>query len=216
MSVSFFAAVDDVELTSSESESEAGDERVRGGDSSKASAKDTTETQSKRSKVVLPSVDDLLGDDKFSNPEFLHCGPQALAKEDEVKSFDHRNPEKPKTPWMKTPDQIAADRARKEEARRQQIQANSGAANDITAAANALRTTYSHTDYEAVGEGGATPISQLNKKQKPQGVKAHKKDIEKVESFQQKERRKRNMGQSSKDASFVEEEKRVLRQTFDQ
>lgn len=36
-----------------------------------------------------------------------------------------------------------------------------------------------------------------------------------VESFQQKEKRKRDMGQATSDKSFVEEEKRILRQNAD-
>ncbi|XP_048831915.1 UPF0690 protein C1orf52 homolog [Brienomyrus brachyistius] len=36
----------------------------------------------------------------------------------------------------------------------------------------------------------------------------------KVESFQQKEKRKRDLGQATSDKSFVEEEKRILRQNF--
>ncbi|MBN3297128.1 CA052 protein, partial [Amia calva] len=36
----------------------------------------------------------------------------------------------------------------------------------------------------------------------------------KTENFQQKERRKRESGQASSDKSFVEEEKRILRQSF--
>lgn len=37
----------------------------------------------------------------------------------------------------------------------------------------------------------------------------------KVESFQQKEKRKRDMGQATSDKSFVEEEKRILRQKIE-
>uniref|UniRef100_A0A4W3HQQ2 CA052 protein n=1 Tax=Callorhinchus milii TaxID=7868 RepID=A0A4W3HQQ2_CALMI len=36
----------------------------------------------------------------------------------------------------------------------------------------------------------------------------------KTESFQQKEKRKRNDGQANREKSFVEEEKRILRQDF--
>lgn len=36
-----------------------------------------------------------------------------------------------------------------------------------------------------------------------------------VESFQQKEKRKRDLGQATSDKSFVEEEKRILRQNAD-
>ena len=38
---------------------------------------------------------------------------------------------------------------------------------------------------------------------------------QKVESFRQKEKRKRDLGQSSRGKSYVEEEKRILRQQFD-
>lgn len=36
-----------------------------------------------------------------------------------------------------------------------------------------------------------------------------------VETFQQKEKRKRDMGQATSDKNFVEEEKRILRQKVD-
>ena len=36
----------------------------------------------------------------------------------------------------------------------------------------------------------------------------------KVENFQQKEKRKRDLGQASREKSYVEEEKRILRQGF--
>ena len=36
----------------------------------------------------------------------------------------------------------------------------------------------------------------------------------KVENFQQKEKRKRDLGQASREKSYVEEEKRILRQAF--
>ncbi|XP_048394570.1 UPF0690 protein C1orf52 homolog [Stegostoma tigrinum] len=36
----------------------------------------------------------------------------------------------------------------------------------------------------------------------------------KIETFQQKEKRKRNQGQANREKSFVEEEKRILRQEF--
>lgn len=35
-----------------------------------------------------------------------------------------------------------------------------------------------------------------------------------VETFQQKEKRKRDMGQATSDKTFVEEEKRILRQNL--
>lgn len=36
-----------------------------------------------------------------------------------------------------------------------------------------------------------------------------------VETFRQKEKRKRDMGQATKDKNFVEEEKRILRENAD-
>lgn len=38
---------------------------------------------------------------------------------------------------------------------------------------------------------------------------------QRVETFQQKEKRKRDMGQATSDKTFVEEEKRILRQNVD-
>ncbi|XP_062308751.1 UPF0690 protein C1orf52 homolog [Osmerus eperlanus] len=52
-------------------------------------------------------------------------------------------------------------------------------------------------------------LSDSDGEDKSQSLSAKKR---RVESFQQKEKRKRDMGQATSDKSFVEEEKRILRQ----
>ncbi|KAG5850052.1 hypothetical protein ANANG_G00078160 [Anguilla anguilla] len=55
-----------------------------------------------------------------------------------------------------------------------------------------------------------TPVQSDEEQDKSLSAKKKK-----VESFQQKEKRKRDMGQATSDKSFVEEEKRILRQSLE-
>ncbi|XP_068599754.1 UPF0690 protein C1orf52 homolog [Brachionichthys hirsutus] len=55
-------------------------------------------------------------------------------------------------------------------------------------------------------------LSESDEESNEEGLSAKKR---RVESFQQKEKRKRDMGQATSDKSFVEEEKRILRQKIE-
>ncbi|XP_032884988.1 UPF0690 protein C1orf52 homolog [Amblyraja radiata] len=65
-----------------------------------------------------------------------------------------------------------------------------------------------HRDTGALPGTADNPDSDEENKEEPSSKKLR------TESFQQKEKRKRNEGQANREKSFVEEEKRILRQEF--
>lgn len=58
-----------------------------------------------------------------------------------------------------------------------------------------------------------SPLTLFTDEEESKGDESSKKL--RVETFRQKERRKRDMGQATSDKNFVEEEKRILREKAD-
>ena len=117
---------------------------------------------------------------------------------------------------------------------------NTGVAVEIAAAATAMSQTYkSATGYESSART-AVPLAEMHKRQKPGGRAKHGGESEQGKSFNAKEKRKRDLGQTSRrwisstwggafshrsppaadaptisvctgEKSYVEEEKRMLR-----
>lgn len=67
---------------------------------------------------------------------------------------------------------------------------------------------------DSVEGGGAGEVPQGGKRAGPDLASEGDLKKQKTENFRQKEKRKRNLGQTSRGTSYVEEEKRVLRQQF--
>lgn len=102
---------------------------------------------------------------------------------------------------------------------------NTGIAADITAAATAMSQTYKVASYDDAPAFTAKPLVDMHKRQKaasgvPGGddddedtTPAPKRKGDPHKSFSSKEKRKREMGQASREKSFVEEEKRMLKES---
>lgn len=202
---SFFNA-DDVELTDSEREQSSDDS-------------DEPEQPQKVARVALPPVNVLLAAAP-PKPEFLHRATIYDIKE--IKTFDSRKAaEKPK-PWLKAgpapctarppPASITAAPPDEDEPTPACLTQPPSAqavyrAEQVMAAARAMNATYKHV--APTSEDGPRPLipmCELNNHKK--------KKSEPGKSFREKEKRKRDLGMQARDKSYVEEEKRILRESM--
>jgi hypothetical protein len=211
---SFFNA-DDVEL--SESEPEENDD-----------ASSDEDLPAKRA-CALPPVNELFAT-KPPRPEFLHRA--AIYEVRELSTFDKRIAmERPK-PWLKAgPAPVgapivrdhsltraaAAENNDEEEAQQPRRLIAAGFAEQITAAAMCLSKSYAAPAASAGGAGDdedaprtLVPICEINNQKRAKGAK----NVGGPKSFREKEKRKRDMGMQARDKSYVEEEKRVLRESM--
>eukprot|EP00056_Hartaetosiga_gracilis_P020430 m.19343 g.19343 ORF g.19343 m.19343 type:complete len:209 (+) comp8448_c0_seq1:71-697(+) len=146
---------------------------------------------------------------KETVPDFLQ--PLVNQKKLEVKTFDAREPEIPKTPWLQKPggskDKDDNDDKQLKRAKRQQALSStmSKAGVQAMAAAMSLNTIYK-ADKDAI-------IEEHKRSQKQQGQSSQEQQggLDK-RSFKIKEKRKRDIGQANGVKNWVEEEKRKLRE----
>lgn len=208
---------------SSDSDSSASSEESYGGGSSKRARTDSRRESSKKGRDegggkgkqgkgekeapnALPSAADLFNDvgRGSKSATFLDAGAGIYAT-DEVHSFDARKAEAERKPWLskkqtvvvRAPGQAIGDGHDYAGAG---AGAPTGLAAELTAAALNASNSYGDGDRGVYAAAEATPISEMNMKNK--GDK----------SFNSKEKRKRDSGQSGRGKSTVEEEKRTLRQ----
>lgn len=83
---------------------------------------------------------------------------------------------------------------------------------------SALPVRYSQEDSAPLSDHEATPPIESKTRDKRSSSMKNPSSSKKpkVETFNEKEKRKRDLGMSSRGKSFVEEEKRLLRQQYDQ
>eukprot|EP00043_Microstomoeca_roanoka_P011896 m.112477 g.112477 ORF g.112477 m.112477 type:complete len:221 (-) comp15327_c2_seq1:214-876(-) len=196
---SFFASAEDIDLSDSDEETDEVDQQ-----------KETTETSeehaAKKSKSeALPSLDELLSDKKLARPTFLEN--QLTAKD--LATFDRRAPEQPRTPWVKMPGEKTAAEAQKKEEKKQADRAAKAnpVASQVMAAATAFSKMYKTEGFEITE-------AMLARQQAAEEAKARQAEQnDPSKSFKAKEQRKRDIGQTSREKSWVEEEKRKLKET---
>lgn len=218
-SMGFFSSYDDL----SDSSNASGSDDEEGGDSrTKTSSKLDKDTSGgdahvpqqgvKRSAsgAPLPKPDELFG--SVSRPAFLY---NPLNKEIDWDSLVVKAPEEaPKefTPWktnaVPPPQSYSAPEPEKKK----------GPPPGMDMAIK-WSNVYEDNGEDAPGHSGKArflppeeQLSESDEESEKSGASSKKK---RIETFQQKEKRKRDMGQATSDKTFVEEEKRILRQKIE-
>lgn len=212
----FFSSYDDLSDSSnasgSDEEEEVGNGRKKSDKNVPGSDTDVLQQGTKRSAsgVPLPKPDELF--ETVSKPAFLY---NPLNKEIDWDSLVVKAPEEaPKefTPWktnaVPPPQSYSAPEPEKKK----------GPPPGMDMAIK-WSNVYEDNGEDAPAHSGKArflpPEEQLSESdeepEKP-GVTAKKK---RIETFQQKEKRKRELGQATSDKTFVEEEKRILRQKIE-
>ena len=199
-------------------------------DSSNEASSESEEEPIARPKAsALPPVRELLSAAPL-RPEFLHRA--AIYDVKELTTFDRRTaPEKPK-PWLKVGPTPTGGLRQQEPAQSDAGAAAAAAGGEpteaaeaehqprfspfvaaqIMAAAKSMSDTYKSAPPEPVANGDdgprpLIPMCELNSQKK-------RKESAPGKSFREKEKRKRDMGMQARDKSYVEEEKRVLRESM--
>eukprot|EP00051_Salpingoeca_urceolata_P029248 m.6526 g.6526 ORF g.6526 m.6526 type:complete len:252 (-) comp2665_c0_seq1:87-842(-) len=208
---------DDSDVEKDSGEKTEGDE----GDGAAAPAEDgaghskrrRTEPEPAQPKVKLPSVKALLAKKKAAPPAFLTTEPAMQ----EPKSFDKRKPpETAEEIWKRKNGAQASRGSGGAHVRQSQVQIGRGT--EAVAAATAMASTYSTSGAGGSSEPApgipADPIAaaqqQAWRSQTKKGNKSQKAGDGQL-TFNEREKRKRDQGMSSRGKSFVEEEKRLLR-----
>jgi hypothetical protein len=207
--LSFFSA-DGVDVSESEPEEQE----------EKDSEDEREAARAQQKRLALPSLRDLAAP---SNPAYLHRA--AIYEVHELSSFDRRAaPEAPK-PWLKSSKEkkeavvrdangeitevrgVAEDIYRKRSA--------VSIASEVTAAAMSNSNSYKYVEKPGLGAAHAEGETQEPAFTLPDNDKKKnkKRDSETPMSFREREKRKRDLGQQASDKSYVEEEKRILRQS---
>ncbi|MBN3313248.1 CA052 protein, partial [Atractosteus spatula] len=200
--LSFFAAYGSSSESDSESDCEQGAQAA--GRTRQRSAPQQGDTQAVAGAVALPKPDDLFR--SISKPSFLY---NPLNKQIDWESRTVKAPEEPAKefkPWKTNavpPPQSYATQEKSAPPGRDMAVKWSNMYEDNGDDAPQLAGACAHF----LPEGEELTDSDEDK-HSPSAKKR------KVESFQQKEKRKREVGQASSEKSFVEEEKRILRQSF--
>uniref|UniRef100_A0A8C5AAY3 Chromosome 1 open reading frame 52 n=1 Tax=Gadus morhua TaxID=8049 RepID=A0A8C5AAY3_GADMO len=198
---------------SSDSNSDEEDERVKkskdalGGDASSSGGKSLKQSAKREASVPLPKPDELFK--SVSKPAFLY---NPLNKQIDWESRAVKAPEEPARefkPWkanaVPPPHSCASEPERKKGAppgmdmaiKWSNVYEDNGddAPQPFTGNARFLPDEEQAPDSDEDTEAGSASAKKRR-----------------VETFQQKEKRKRDLGQATSDKSFVEEEKRILRQ----
>ncbi|XP_059197831.1 UPF0690 protein C1orf52 homolog [Centropristis striata] len=213
-SLGFFSSYDDLSDSSdgSDSDEEGESRKKRAGTEAQGSGAHSSQQGTKRAAggAPLPKPDELFG--SVSKPAFLY---NPLNKEIDWESLTVKAPEEPARefkPWktnaVPPPESYATEPEKKK-----------GPPPGMD-----MAIKWSNV-YEDNGEDAPQPFTGnarfLPAEEEPSGSdeESDKADLSakkrRVETFQQKEKRKRDLGQATSDKNFVEEEKRILRQSLD-
>eukprot|EP00050_Salpingoeca_kvevrii_P010137 m.6791 g.6791 ORF g.6791 m.6791 type:complete len:239 (+) comp2655_c0_seq1:111-827(+) len=144
----------------------------------------------------LPTVGALFASAELARPDFLHCGP---GKESEFQAFDKRAAPKPREPWK--------DRKKKAVNTIQEYRPPTGKAAEAIALASMHQQMYASAP-SSESQASKQPSAYQTKESKD-SKNAGRDNM----SFNEREKRKRERGQAARDKSYVEEEKRLLRQS---
>lgn len=210
-SLGFFSSYDDLS-DSSDSDEEGDSRKKRAGTDAPGSGAQSSQQGTKRAAggAPLPRPDELFS--TVSKPAFLY---NPLNKEIDWESLTVKAPEEPARefkPWktnaVPPPESYTAEPEKKKgpppgmdmAIKWSNVYEDNGedAPQPFTGNARFLPTEEQPSDSDEESEKG-----DLSAKKR------------RVETFQQKEKRKRDMGQATSDKNFVEEEKRILRQNAD-
>ncbi|KAI1891994.1 hypothetical protein AGOR_G00149430 [Albula goreensis] len=210
----YFMSYDDLSgssnsSSSSDSDEEGQDSSKKKGDTNSAeSSKDAASQGTKRaaSGAPLPKPDELFR--SVSKPAFLY---NPLNKHIDWESRTVKAPEEPakefkvwKTNAVPPPQTYATEKKSAPPGMDMAIKwSNMYEDNGEDAPRPATGNAQFLPDEEKESESDEEPEKALSAKKR------------KVETFQQKEKRKRDLGQATSDKSFVEEEKRILRQSLE-
>ncbi|KAM6920920.1 UPF0690 protein C1orf52 homolog [Xenentodon cancila] len=208
-SLGFFSGYDDLSDSSSDSDGEGTGRQRRAGAAAAAAADRSSQAAAKRSArgAALPRPDELFS--SVSKPTFLY---NPLNKQIDWDTLTVKPPEetprefKPwKTNAVPPPESYAAEPEKKKgpppgmdmAIKWSNVYEDNGddAPQAYSGKARFLPTEEEPSDSD---DESTTPATSAKKRR--------------VETFQQKEKRKRELGQATSDKNFVEEEKRILRQ----
>ncbi|KAM6938727.1 UPF0690 protein C1orf52 homolog [Lycodopsis pacificus] len=209
-SLGFFSSYDDLS-DSSDSDEEAERRKKKPGTDATGSGAQSSQHGTKRAAggAPLPKPEELFG--SVSKPAFLY---NPLNKEIDWESLTVKAPEEPARefkPWKSNavppPESYTAEPEKKK-----------GPPPGMD-----MAIKWSNV-YEDNGEDAPQPFAGNarflpTEEELPESDEESELDLSakkrRVETFQQKEKRKRDMGQATSDKNFVEEEKRILRQNID-
>lgn len=209
-SLGFFSSYDDLS-DSSDSDEEAERRKKKPGTDATGSGAQSSQHGTKRAAggAPLPKPEELFG--SVSKPAFLY---NPLNKEIDWESLTVKAPEEPARefkPWKSNavppPESYTAEPEKKK-----------GPPPGMD-----MAIKWSNV-YEDNGEDAPQPLAGNarflpTEEELPESDEESELDLSakkrRVETFQQKEKRKRDMGQATSDKNFVEEEKRILRQNID-
>ncbi|MEQ2261659.1 hypothetical protein XENORESO_013655 [Xenotaenia resolanae] len=211
-SLGFFSSYDDLSDSSSDSDEEGDTRKKKAGTGAESSRAQSSEQAAKRTAggAALPRPDELFS--SVSKPAFLY---NPLNKEIDWDSLTVKPPEEPARefkPWktnaVPPPESYAAEPEKKK-----------GPPPGMDMAIKWSNVYEDNGDDAPQAYSGKArflpaeeqPSDSDDESQKP-SMSAKKR---RVETFQQKEKRKRDLGQATSDKNFVEEEKRILRQKAD-
>ncbi|XP_013878828.1 UPF0690 protein C1orf52 homolog [Austrofundulus limnaeus] len=206
-SLGFFSSYDDLSDSSSDSDEERDGGKKKAGTSAQESGDQSSQQAAKRTGAPLPRPDELFS--SVSKPAFLY---NPLNKEIDWDSLTVKPPEEPDRefkPWktnaVPPPESYAAEPERKK-----------GPPPGMDMAikwSNVYEDNGADAPQAYTGKARFLPTeeqpSDSDEESSQSALSAKKR---RVESFQQKEKRKRDLGQATSDKNFVEEEKRILRQ----
>lgn len=210
-SLGFFSSYDDLSDSSDDSDEEAdGRKKKTGTETSGAGSSHGTKRAAGGGPGPLPRPDDLFS--SVSKPAFLY---NPLNKQIDWDSLAVKAPEEPARefkPWktnaVPPPESYAAEPVQKK-----------GPPPGMDMAikwSNVYEDNGEDAPQAYTGKARFLPTeeqeSESDEDADKLGLSAKKR---RVETFQQKEKRKRDMGQATSDKNFVEEEKRILRQNIE-
>uniref|UniRef100_UPI0037E994C4 UPF0690 protein C1orf52 homolog n=1 Tax=Semicossyphus pulcher TaxID=241346 RepID=UPI0037E994C4 len=209
----FFSSYDDLSDSSDGSDSdEEGDSRKkRPGKDAAGSGGQSSQHGTKRAAggAPLPKPDELFG--SVSKPAFLY---NPLNKEIDWESLTVKAPEEPARefkPWktnaVPPPDSYAAEPEKKK-----------GPPPGMDMAikwSNVYEDNGEDAPQSYTGNARFLPTEEQPSDSDDDSEKGESAKKRRVETFQQKEKRKRDLGQATSDKNFVEEEKRILRQKIE-
>ncbi|XP_017275888.1 UPF0690 protein C1orf52 homolog [Kryptolebias marmoratus] len=206
-SLGFFSSYDDLSDSSSDSDSDGDGEKKKAA----AAAPEGGQQAAKRAAggAPLPRPDELFG--SVSKPAFLY---NPLNKEIDWDSLTVKPPEEPDRefkPWktnaVPPPESYAAEPERKK-----------GPPPGMDMAikwSNVYEDNGEDAPQPYTGKARFLPTEEQPSDDEESEQPALSAKKRRVETFQQKEKRKRDLGQATSDKMFVEEEKRILRQKLE-
>uniref|UniRef100_A0A1A8EJG4 Chromosome 1 open reading frame 52 n=2 Tax=Nothobranchius kadleci TaxID=1051664 RepID=A0A1A8EJG4_NOTKA len=211
-SLGFFSSYDDLSDSSSDSDEERYGGKKKAGSEAQGSGEQSSQQAAKRAAggAPLPRPDELFS--SVSKPSFLY---NPLNKQIDWDSLTVKPPEEPTRefkPWktnaVPPPESYVAEPEKKKGPPPGQDMA----------------IKWSNV-YEDNGEDAPKPYTgkarflpdevQLSDSDEESEKSSQSSKKRRVETFQQKEKRKRDLGQATSDKNFVEEEKRILRQNIE-